>query len=120
MLKADRDFSRAEMGVGDNEILVLSMGGSLGAATINTAVTKLIAAHHKDENLRFLHAMGQYGLWVPEKLKEMGISVSDVSITKLQGKHSKDYKFVLEVPINANEDAIMDMFDYECSLKGGN
>ena len=55
-----------------------------------------------------------------EKLKEMGISVSDVSITKLQGKHSKDYKFVLEVPINANEDAIMDMFDYECSLKGGN
>ena len=30
------------------------MGGSLGAATINTAMTKLIAAHHKDENIRFL------------------------------------------------------------------
>ncbi len=73
MLKADRDFSRSEMGIRDDEILVLSMGGSLGAATINNAMTKIIAAHHKDEKLRFLHAMGQYGLWVPERLKEMGV-----------------------------------------------
>ncbi len=54
-----------------------------------------------------------------DKLKEMGISVSDISITKAQGKHTKDYKFTLEVPINVNEDAIIDIIDYECSLKGG-
>ncbi len=55
-----------------------------------------------------------------DKLKDMGISVNDVSVTKLQGKNTKDYKFVIEVPINVNEDAIMDIIDYECSLKGGN
>ncbi len=73
MLKADRDFSRAEMGVKDNQKLILSMGGSLGAMTINNAMVDLIAEYSENESLYFLHAMGQYGLWVPEKLKEKGV-----------------------------------------------
>ncbi len=73
MLRADRDISRAELGIKDNQLLVLSMGGSLGAATINNAMVDIISDHHKNENLYFLHAMGQYGLWVPDKLKEKGV-----------------------------------------------
>ncbi|MBQ8503885.1 MAG: undecaprenyldiphospho-muramoylpentapeptide beta-N-acetylglucosaminyltransferase [Clostridia bacterium] len=73
MLRADREISRAKMGISDNRKLILSMGGSLGALTINNAMVDIIAEHHKNESLYFLHAMGQYGLWVPEKLKEKGV-----------------------------------------------
>ena len=72
MLRADRDISRAELGVKDNQKLVLSMGGSLGAATINNAMLDIIADNCDDENLYFLHATGQYGLWFGDKLKEKG------------------------------------------------
>lgn len=73
MLKADRAWSRKELGVKDGQIMVLSMGGSLGAQAINEAMVKLIATHYKNENLFFMHAMGQYGLWVPDELKKSGV-----------------------------------------------
>ena len=73
MLKADRALSRAELGVSDGQKLVLSMGGSLGAEAINNAMVELIAENHTNKKLYFLHAMGQFGLWVPEKLKEKGV-----------------------------------------------
>ena len=75
MLKADRDFSRAEMGIGDNEILILSMGGSLGAEAINKAMVDVISKRADEKNYRFLHSMGRYGLWVPDKIKENGIDL---------------------------------------------
>ena len=73
MLKADRSLSRAELGIGENQKLVLSMGGSLGAEEINKAMVGLIKEEYKNKDLYFLHAMGQYGLWVPEKLREGGV-----------------------------------------------
>lgn len=73
MLRADRDISRSELGVKDNQKLVLSMGGSLGAATINNAMLDIIADNCNNKNLYFLHATGQYGLWFPDKLKEKGV-----------------------------------------------
>ncbi len=76
MLRADRDFSRAKLGIKDSQLLILSMGGSLGAMTINNAMVDLIADNHSDKNLCFLHAMGQYGLWVPEKLSERGVDLN--------------------------------------------
>ena len=75
MLRADRDFARAKLGIRDDQKLILSMGGSLGAMTINNAMVDLIAENHKNESLYFLHAMGQYGLWVPDKLKEKGVDL---------------------------------------------
>ena len=72
MLRADREKSRQALGVKDNQVLVLSMGGSLGAMAINNAMVDLIVSHHQDKNIYFLHAMGQYGLWVEDKLKELG------------------------------------------------
>ena len=76
MLKADREKSRKELGIRDDQKLVLSMGGSLGALTINNAMVDLISEYSKNKNLYFLHAMGQYGLWVPDKLKELGVDAS--------------------------------------------
>ena len=73
ILRADRGVSRAELGIRDNQKLILSMGGSLGAEAINNAMVELIAENHGNKNLYFLHATGQFGLWVPDKLREKGV-----------------------------------------------
>ena len=51
LLKANRSVARAELGVRDDQKLVLSMGGSLGAETINRAMVQLIADHAQDKTL---------------------------------------------------------------------
>ncbi len=76
MLRADRDFSRAEMGIPDGDILILSMGGSLGAKAINEAMVELISKRADEKGLHFLHSMGSYGLWVPDKIEENGVKLS--------------------------------------------
>ena len=76
LIRADRDFARAELGIPDNKIMILSMGGSLGANAINEAVCGLISNKKDDKDCVFIHAMGQYGLWVPDKLKELGVDTS--------------------------------------------
>lgn len=81
ILAADRDFARAKLGVPDNALLVLSMGGSLGAKAINEAVVGLIAARWQQKNLMFLHATGKYGKWVPDKLREMGVPADAKNVT---------------------------------------
>lgn len=75
MLRADRDFSRAQMGIKDDETLILSMGGSLGARAINEAAVELITKRADEKGYRFLHSMGSYGLWVPDKIRENGIDL---------------------------------------------
>lgn len=73
LLEADRDFARAQLGIPDGKPLVLSMGGSLGAIAVNEAICGLIAHKKDDQDCVFLHAMGQNGLWVPDKLTELGV-----------------------------------------------
>lgn len=80
---ADRSFSRAKLGIGEDQILILSMGGSLGAKAINENMVEVISALHSDRGLYFIHSTGKYGKWVPDKLKEKGVDIgvgSNVSI----------------------------------------
>ena len=72
IVAADRDFARAELGL-DERPMILSMGGSLGARAINEAVVELIAAKAPEGKWYFHHAYGQYGKWVPDKLREKGV-----------------------------------------------
>lgn len=72
IITADRDESRQALGI-DARPMVLSMGGSLGARAINEAASGMIALLHGSERCYFLHATGQYGLWVPDKLRELGV-----------------------------------------------
>ena len=60
MLRADRDLSRAELGV-DGRPLILSMGGSLGARAINEAVKYLILHRFEKKDCYYLHATGKAG-----------------------------------------------------------
>lgn len=72
---ADRSFSRAKLGIGEDQVLVLSMGGSLGAKAINENMVEVITALHGDSELYFIHSTGKYGKWVPDRLKENGVPI---------------------------------------------
>ena len=76
ILHADRAAARAELGL-DDRPLILSTGGSLGADAINEAVEGLIAAHHKEAPYYHIHAVGQYGAFVYDKLKEDGVDLDN-------------------------------------------
>ena len=74
IVKADRDFARATLGLKNDDMLVLSMGGSLGADAINNAVVSMLTTLKDEKNICFLHSTGKYGKWVGEKLTENGVS----------------------------------------------
>lgn len=76
ILRADRDFARAELGI-DEKPLVFSFGGSLGARTINTSMVDIIAALHDSGKCNFIHGYGQFGAWVPDSLKEKGVDIDN-------------------------------------------
>ena len=80
ILRADKDFARAEMGIKDDETVIFSFGGSLGAKTINTAMVDIIAEFANEKNCRFIHGYGQYGKWVPDALKEKGVDIENKNI----------------------------------------
>lgn len=75
MVAADRALAREKLGIPEDRLLVLSMGGSLGADAINDAMVELIARETKAGNkkLYFIHAYGQYGTDVPDRLREQGV-----------------------------------------------
>lgn len=73
IVNTDRDYARTLLGLKNNDMLVLSMGGSLGANAINNAVVDMLGNLYKEENICFLHATGKFGAWVKDKLKEKNI-----------------------------------------------
>lgn len=75
ILRADRAFARAEMGIADDIPVVFSFGGSLGAKTINNAMVDIISEYHNKGICRFIHGYGQYGKWMPDALREKGVDV---------------------------------------------
>lgn len=58
LLEAQRTLSRFELGLVPGQLLVFSMGGSLGAKPINDAVVDLITAQHTVKGYAFIHAAG--------------------------------------------------------------
>lgn len=74
IVKTDRDFARATLGLRQNDMLVLSMGGSLGADAINNAVVNMLASLKDEKDICFLHATGKFGKWVGDKLTEKGVA----------------------------------------------
>lgn len=77
LIRANRAECRAIMNVDESKPLVLSMGGSLGAVSINRSMCGVISRKKDDHDCSFLHATGQNGTWVPDRLHELGVDFED-------------------------------------------
>ena len=71
ILRANRDFARAELGVGDKP-LVLSFGGSLGAAPINEAMFEILLNSAESGKYYHIHSVGTNGGEYLEKFEKAG------------------------------------------------
>ncbi len=72
-----KSASRAALSVPLDKILILSSGGSLGAAPINNAIIELIASRYTEKDLIFMHATGRGGYKeFMEKLRAKGVPES--------------------------------------------
>jgi len=73
-LEMDRAASREKLGL-DNRPMILSFGGSLGAAPVNAAVVELIATHWESGKFIHFHATGKNGYESTRNaLKEKGVN----------------------------------------------
>lgn len=84
MIRADRAACREALGIPEDKIVILSMGGSLGADAVNHAMTEFIAAKNGDERLHFIHAYGQYGDYVPGDLEAKGVDLKNTDYLDLR------------------------------------
>lgn len=75
LLEADPVQSRKELGFDDKPI-ILCMGGSLGARSINKAIIGVIVEDHYNNKYNYIVSTGQNGMWVPEKLADKGVNLA--------------------------------------------
>ena len=73
LLTADREEARRKLGIDPAVPVVLSTGGSLGAESINNAMCEIIPAF-ADQNICFIFGYGELGRFVPDRLREKGIT----------------------------------------------
>ena len=78
LIDADKSTCRKELGIKDDELLILSMGGSLGAEPINRAVAALMAGKKDDKKIKFLHGTGGGMLSaMKEYMEEEGLNLDE-------------------------------------------
>lgn len=73
----NREDARKELGIGEDEKLVVSAFGSLGAKKMNEAMAELFALEQADGfPFRHIHATGKFGWeWMPGLVKEKGVEL---------------------------------------------
>lgn len=72
LLKADRDFARAQLGIPDDKYLVLSFGGSLGATPLNEAMFGILLASAENGKYCHIHSVGTNGTEYLDKFEKEG------------------------------------------------
>lgn len=75
LLNIEREEARKKLGL-DNRPLILSFGGSLGAAKVNEAVSELIKWHNGTGKFYHIHATGKFGF------NDMQEALKDISVAK--------------------------------------
>ncbi len=80
-LTLEKAAARTQLGL-DSRPLVLSFGGSLGAARINDAMTEVLRRSHKMGKLQHIHGAGRAGYAAMKaRLEEMGVPLSGDGIS---------------------------------------
>ncbi len=81
--RVSKEEAREKLGLPQDEICILSTGGSLGARVINEAVAKLFK-WYQDEDIKInhIHSYGKYQGYkdYPEALKTSGVDLNDPRI----------------------------------------
>ena len=75
ILRADRETARKTVSP-DGKPVVFSFGGSLGAKSLNEVMNEIIP-DYAGKGVRFVHAYGKTGGWMPDALRERGVAVGD-------------------------------------------
>ena len=76
ILAAEKEAARHELGISQNATVVLSTGGSLGAAAINENMVGVIK-EFASSGIVFIHGYGQNGKDMPEKLAAAGVDIEN-------------------------------------------
>lgn len=77
-IKADRERSRAALGIKEDDFVLLAFGGSQGAGKINQTMIKVIEAFNGVENFKiFLGTGGYYYDIIKKEFEESGIELKD-------------------------------------------
>lgn len=80
IFETSRKEARERLGIREDQICILSFGGSLGSATINQVMANVFAQAKGDESIFFLHATGEIDTTgFSETLKKFHLSTSDFS-----------------------------------------
>lgn len=76
VLTADREASRRALGL-DSRPMVLSFGGSLGAAALNRASAYMLAQSGREKKVQHIHGYGQHDPAFLDELTEYGLKLDE-------------------------------------------
>lgn len=83
ILKKNRNDARKELSIPNGKMLVLSFGGSLGAAPLNEAMTDILLEHANNGSIYHIHSVGTNGAAYLDKFAENGFErISDTVLRK--------------------------------------
>ncbi len=77
ILNFDRLTARKNLGIKENQTVILSFGGSLGAKTINNVMSQIIIKNKNNPNFYFIHGFGKNGHYFEENLKHENININE-------------------------------------------
>lgn len=86
-----REAARAELGLAEDERLVVSVWGSLGAGHMNEVLSRMIPLLGEDEGFRLVHAAG--GMYYGRLMQELSASVPD-----LGRRHAEVREYIYDMP----------------------
>ncbi len=82
ILGKDRAAARAELNIPEDKKLVLSFGGSLGAAPLNDAMFDILLKHADDCSVYHIHSVGTNGKEYLDKFAEKGFEPAGDNVLK--------------------------------------
>jgi len=82
ILAKNRDEARKELGIPDGAQLVLSFGGSLGAAPLNEAMFNIIIKNSDKKDIFHIHSVGTNGKDYLDRFKENGFKEAGENVLR--------------------------------------
>ncbi len=82
ILRKNREEARKELGIPENAKLVLSFGGSLGAAPLNDAMFDIILSNSNSENIYHIHSVGTNGKDYLTRFEENGFEKKEENVLR--------------------------------------